>query len=270
MTRGILATDLDGTLIPLDRNAQQVADLQQLGQLLKQHEVTLSYVTGRHLASVQQVRKDERLPAPDWMICDVGTSLYSCQGNSSPILVPEYSEHLAALTTDMPREDLRRLLGSLNGLRLQEAEKQGPFKLSYYAQANDLDHLVPEIEDLLIRESAPYSLIHSVDPFNNDGLLDLLPRGVSKSYALDWWTKFLDTAPEQILFAGDSGNDLAPLTSGFRGILVGNADRRLAAEVAAAHQRAGWTDRLFLATQAASSGVLEGCHAFGLFDATKS
>ena len=130
----------------------------------------------------------------------------------------------------------------------RKQEKQGRFKLSFYAHAADLAQLVSRIQRDLDQAAAPYSIIHSVDPFNGDGLIDLLPAGVSKAHALSWWTKHTGRSPEDIVFAGDSGNDLAALTAGYRAIVVGNADRELAEQVRTAHQKAGWKNRLYVAS----------------------
>jgi hydroxymethylpyrimidine pyrophosphatase-like HAD family hydrolase len=93
-------------------------------------------------------------------------------------------------------------------------------------------------------------------------LIDLLPDGVSKAYSLAWWVESRGEPCESIIYAGDSGNDYAALTAGYQSILVGNADRTLAKKVSDFHQSHGWNDRLFLATQAATSGVLEGFRHF--------
>ena len=52
--------------------------------------------------------------------------------------------------------------------------------------------------------------------------------------------------------------------AGYRTIVVANADRSLAEQVAAKHREAGWQNRLCLAQGRATSGVLEGCRSFGL------
>ena len=110
----------------------------------------------------------------------------------------------------------------------------------------------------------PYSVVQSVDPFTGSGLIDLLPKGVSKAYALAWWSQHVGLNSTAIVCAGDTGNDLAALTAGYRAIVVGNAERSLAKQVQEVHQRAGWSDRLYLARKPATSGVLEGCRWFGL------
>ena len=72
----ILASDLDGTLIPLEGEPENQADLQRLAEQLDRHGVTLVYSTGRHFASAAQAIDQFQLPQPDWLICDVGTSIF--------------------------------------------------------------------------------------------------------------------------------------------------------------------------------------------------
>lgn len=267
----ILATDLDGTLIPLGGCERNVSDLATLGERLGASNVDLVFVTGRHFDSVQAAIYEYQLPKPDWIICDVGTTIYRRQ-NADEFSAEEfvqlhaYSDHLADITNDVSMNQLRSRLAVIDRLREQESEKQGLFKLSYYAKADQLDELQAAINRLLDDWSAPYSVIHSVDPFNGDGLIDLLPRGVSKAYALNWWSHHVSIAHEAIVYAGDSGNDLAAFTAGYRTIIVGNAERSLSEQVRDSHQQAGWRDRLFVAEEHATSGVLAGCRMFGLID----
>jgi alpha-amylase len=261
--QNVLATDLDGTLIPLDGNQQNQRDLQILAEQLQRAGIPLAFVSGRHLASVQQAIAEHRLPPPAWIVCDVGTTIYQhIDGRVTEVAA--YREHLAALTTALGLDALRDSLADLDGLRLQEAEKQGRFKLSYYTQREQVQTLAAQIAERLRRREAPYSIVHSVDPFNGDGLIDLLPIGVSKAYALHWWSRQHDLPADAVVFAGDSGNDLAALVAGYRAIVVGNAGRQIADQVYRAHRAAGWTDRLYLAERPATSGVLEGCRWFEL------
>ncbi len=262
----ILATDLDGTLIPLDGNRRNQHDLRTLADQLGQHQVTVVYSTGRHRASVAQAMEQFDLPRPDWLICDVGTSLFVYDEAVGFTLVEAYQQHQDEIIARFPLDELQERVASVGGIRLQEPEKQGRFKLSFYADAARLADCVAEIQSRLDEADAPYSIIHSVDPFNGDGLIDLLPSGVSKAHALAWWVEHAEVRRDAIVFAGDSGNDLAALTAGYRAIVVGNADRSIAAAAYACHRRAGWQHRLFLAAEEATSGVLEGCRWFGLVD----
>ncbi len=260
--RRVLATDLDGTLIPLPEVPSNRRDLKTLADELKRDGATLIFVTGRHFESVTAAMDEFDLPRPDGIICDVGTSIFEQCRHDEFRLVPAYQQRLAKRIAPFPKKHLETLLADVAGLRRQEEKKQGPFKLSYYADAAQLDELVGQIQRRLDERSAPYSIIHSVDPFNGDGLIDLLPMGVSKAYALAWWVEHAGLHPESVVFAGDSGNDLAALTAGYRAIVVANADRALAEQVAQLHRQAGWRNRLVLADQPATGGVLEGWRRF--------
>lgn len=268
--RSVLATDLDGTLIPLPGSAQNLSDLKTLSKLIEEQGVTLLFVTGRHIESVEQAIEEYSLPQPQRVICDVGTSIYQRDSSGSFAPVESYYEHQDQIIAALPLEVLRRQLANMEGLRPQEQEKQGRFKLSFYTDIARLDDLTSQIEETLRKQNAPYSIIHSIDPYNGDGLIDLLPANVSKAYALEWWANEANFHDEQIIFAGDSGNDWAALTAGHRAILVGNADRQLAQRIDTAHRDADWRNRLYHATGHATSGVLEGCRWFGLAEPTES
>ncbi len=260
----VLATDLDGTLIPLDGDPQNESDLRTLATQLEHNGVTLIFITGRHFEYAAQAIAEFQLPQPDWLICDVGTSIFQRRASGEFRPVEAYQQHQDRIIASLPILALRQQLEPIEGLRLQEPEKQGRFKLSFYADAAQLQDLAGRIQEELDQTSAPYSIIHSVDPFNGDGLIDLLPATVSKAHALAWWVQEAQLSPDAIVFAGDSGNDLAALTAGYRAIVVGNADRAIAQRALDAHRESGWKDRLYLARSKATSGVLEGCRWFGL------
>jgi HAD superfamily hydrolase (TIGR01484 family) len=264
--RQILATDLDGTLIPLDDDPQNRADLRTLAEQLDRQGVQLIFVTGRHFASAAQAMENYRLPAPAWLICDVGTSIFQRQASGRFEAVADYQQHQARIIAELPMEALRRRLEAMDALRLQEPDKQGKFKLSFYTDAARLEDVVARLRQVLKRTAAPYSVIASVDPFTGDGLIDVLPATVSKAHALSWLVRRFRIRPEAIVFAGDSGNDLAALTAGYRAILVGNAQRAVAEQARRVHRESGWEDRLYLARGKATSGVLEGCRWFGLLE----
>lgn len=261
-----LATDLDGTLIPLPGSTENEADLRTLALQIEQGAIELVFATGRHFASVSRAVQEFQLPSPQWIICDVGTSIYQRQPSGQFVLVADYQRHLQEITSCLPILELRDRIGAIDGLHLQEQEKPGPFKLSYYASAEQLDDQRVRVDSLLAEVGAPYSMIDSVDPFTGEGLIDLLPKSVSKAYALQWWSQHANRSAGEIVYAGDSGNDTAALVAGYRAIVVGNACPMLARRVYDEHRRAGWPNRLCLAGNKATSGVLEGCRWFGLIE----
>ncbi|MFN3152398.1 HAD-IIB family hydrolase [Bremerella sp.] len=261
----VLATDLDGTLIPLQDKPENKADLVKLEEALKENSVTLTFVTGRHLASVQDAIERYALPKPNWVICDVGTSIYQRTDGGSFEIAQAYVDHLKGIVGEISTTKLREEFASLSSLRLQEEEKQGPFKLSFYCDAKRLHAVHDEVLQQLTHRRLPYSLISSVDPFTGDGLIDLLPTDVSKAHALQWWTDHAGMDNKQLVFCGDSGNDLAAMTAGYRTIVVGNASPELMETVHQHYESRMQVDRLYLAEKPATSGVLAGCRHFGLF-----
>ena len=258
----VLATDLDGTLIPLDGNGQNVADLERLSRHLNEHQIQLVFVTGRHLASVLGAIDDYRLPCPQWMICDVGTSIYERDEAGEYQLSSGYTDCLAKIAKDCSPTFLIDALRSVSGLRLQEAEKQGLFKLSFYTKGADLRPIAEQVRALLLSLALPYSVVASTDPFTGDGLIDLLPCEVSKAFAIDWWTKQQGLLATDVLYAGDSGNDSAVFAAGYASIVVANASTDVLDHAQQCHAQRGWSERLYAAPFPATSGVLAGLQHF--------
>lgn len=253
----LLSSDLDGTLIPLEGELAAQHALAELKDYLRQTRLPLVYVTGRHLASIRMVASEYSLPVADWVIADVGTAIYRGEKCDYKPL-HQYKDELKRLTKGMDAGQLVSLFNDMEGLRLQEDEKLGPYKLSYYVNASKLENYEIAINERIKDKEVPYRTISSVDPFNGDGLIDILPVGVSKAFALQWLSEYLSILPEEIIFSGDSGNDLAALVHGFRAILVGNASDELRTKVQADHRKAEWSKRLYCAKGHSTAGVWEG------------
>ena len=264
----VLASDLDGTLIPLANELQNGEDLRILSQLLRAHDVTLIFVTGRSLTSIQNAIEEHCLPEPDWILSDVGTSIHRLEESGRFVAVDEYTEFLKEIIAPSQLESLRERFSGIDGLTLQEELKQGPFKLSFYAEHSRVESLVETMREDVQRSSIPCSVVHSTDTITGRGYIDLLPRDVSKSSALQWWADHTGQNLAELLFAGDSANDLPVFLAGHPTIIVGNADPAIARVAYDAHRDAGWTQRLFFASKKATSGVLEGCRWFELFPDT--
>jgi HAD superfamily hydrolase (TIGR01484 family) len=277
-TSTLLATDLDGTVIPPEgadlgdsdggvRAFRHAVDAPRRAR----DGVTLAYVTGRHLAFALEGIAGAGLPAPDLLACDVGTSVYHPQhGDASTdagtwrpdaAYRARMREALGGVDASEIRHALRK---TVPDLVLQEAEKQAEFKVSYYAPGPPrLDELVDAVRAGLAGV-APVTLVASVDPADGRGLIDVLPRGVAKDRALAFMRAELGVTSDATLYAGDSGNDRAALLSGVLAVLVGNAPGALAHDLKGEARARGLGERLYVASAPFAHGVLEGCRHFGL------
>jgi HAD superfamily hydrolase (TIGR01484 family) len=258
----VLATDLDGTFIPLPGNSQNREALKAFQLKHEAAAFPLVYATGRHLDSVIDAINTYELPQPEWIVCDVGSSIVR-RGHRDYALYDAYREHLSGLVGDIQRGVIEERLSAITGLHLQQPDHQTEYKISYECVAEDLGRLLEQVERSI--EELPYSVLGSIDPFDKRGLIDVLPISVSKAYALLWLSTHADYDPNAVIYSGDSGNDLAALASGFRAIIVGNASEDLAAKVKLLQAERNIVDRFYQAQGEATSGVLEGCRHYGLF-----
>jgi sucrose-6F-phosphate phosphohydrolase len=258
-----LATDLDGTLIPLPNNE---ANLQALKELSAHHEsdsIRLVYATGRHFESVLEAIEQYTLPTPEWIVCDVGSAIFQRVGNEYRRYAA-YEDHLSETTGTVKREKVEACLDDIDGLGLQPPDHQQRFKVSYKCTSKIVQSLLEEIESRLKALDMPYDCMGSIDPFENCGLIDVLPRNVSKAYALLWLATHADFQPDEVIYSGDSGNDYAALVSGFRAIIVANGSDGLVEKVRTQLKTRNLENRLYVAKTEATSGVIEGCRYFGL------
>ena len=263
----VLATDLDGTLIPLPDNRQNVEDLEALRGHLCRSGIKLIYATGRHFESALEAIRTYNLPKPDWLICDVGTSIYKPEKDGPEFHVLEpYKKDLTTRVAGLDRTVVETTLQPIEGLKRQPEAHQQTFKISYECVSECVDNLVEVANEHLRKSALPYICVGSVDPFMDCGLLDVMPEGVSKAFALYWLSEHIQLAADSILYAGDSGNDLAVLASGLPAIIVGNASANLRQKAVDLLEKQSLPDRLYSAKARATSGVLEGALHFGLFN----
>lgn len=238
MTRLLLCTDLDRTLIPNGDQPESPLARPLFAKLAGEQQVTTAYVTGRHQALIQQAIQDYALPLPDFAIADVGATIYQVTGTRWQRW-SDWDTHLAPQWCGASHEDLRHLLSGIAELTLQEPEKQAVHKLSFYTPLlADPDKLRSRVKTRLKAAGIRSNLIWSIDTAKQQGLLDILPLNANKLHAIEFLMAVQAFERHQTVFAGDSGNDLDVLLSGIPSVLVANADTHIKARVAhvPAHQ----------------------------------
>lgn len=234
MKKYLLCTDLDRTLIPNGAQPESPEARALFRRLAARKDVALAYVSGRHRALIERAIADYDLPLPDYVIADVGSTIYQVSGGDWRPW-GDWDDCIAPDWSGFAHDELYALLSVFTVLRPQEAEKQGRHKLSFYASPEtDAPTLLDEMDRRLKQEGIRANLIWSVDEARNLGLLDVLPASANKLHAIRFLMAKQDFAPERTMFAGDSGNDLDVLLSDIPAVLVANAHAEVKARAAQA------------------------------------
>jgi len=235
MADRLLVCDIDNTLIG-DREA-----LDELLVWLEAHRsrVAFGIATGRVLGQTLNVLEEWNVPRPDVLVTGVGSEIH--YGRPELVADRNWSR---AIDHQWAPDRLRRCLSKVLGIRLQPARDQREFKLSYFVDRHEWPGS-REVRRRLKEDGLRASLIYSHHEF-----LDLLPIRASKGRAVRYLARRWGFALDDVLVAGDSGNDADMLRSGALGVVVDNHSSELK------HLRG--RDRICFAEASHARGILEG------------
>ena len=267
--RLLLCTDMDRTVIPNGRQPEHPDARRRFADFCSRPEVTLVYVTGRHQALVRQAIKNYVLPEPDFSITDVGTKIYQVV-EGQWLAWEDWEEEIGKDWNGKSYPEIKQLLDAVPGLKLQELSKQNTHKVSYYLPLHmDTFEVMERMNSSLAQAGVAASLIWSVDEPKSIGLLDVLPKNATKLHAIEFLQQQLGFQRHEVIFAGDSGNDLPVLISAIPSVLVANAADDIKLEARQLAQRNGHGEALYVAEARGlnmngnySAGVLEGVWHF--------
>jgi Cof subfamily protein (haloacid dehalogenase superfamily) len=240
MNRKILFTDLDGTLL---NDEKQITPGNQAAideALAQGHVVVIS--TGRPLSSAKiQAQRLGLNKKGCYAITFNGGQIYdlyhetTIYGKGLPLeVVPPIFHAAHQMGVHIQTYDDRDIL----------SEYETP-ELIKYAQINGIPYrIVPQIEEALT--VSPYKLIaidfqnqdklarfqqevltqysdqlHSF--LSSDALLEIVPVGISKGFAVRWMCDYLELPLEASVAAGDAQNDIAMLEAAHVGAVMCNA-----------------------------------------------
>lgn len=206
----LLVTDLDGTLLGDDVSLRRfVSSLSSV-----RSAVRIAYSSGRFEHSIRRSIQEFDLPQPDAIISGVGTEIFDvAQGGR----LPGWPQLNGGWNRDIV---LATCLESPE-LKLQPAEFLSEYKISFHG-CNLSSRFLHELRHRLATAGQAASIVYSS---NRD--LDIIPNGVHKGAAAAYLARRWKIDCEQVIVAGDSGNDLSMFHAGFRGIVVGNAQPEL-------------------------------------------
>jgi HAD superfamily hydrolase (TIGR01484 family) len=206
----VLATDLDGTFLGggADERKRFYRWIED-----NRDRVGLIFVTGRDPGFiVREVRSG--LPAPDYVIGDVGTTIaaFDTDGMVAPIeeLEAEIADAWGLASNTVPAA-----LGKVRGLKLQSTGFR--YRVSY-----DMDPAAFDPRALDIVADLGLDALTSDNRF-----FDVLPKGVSKGPSLLRLLTHLGVENARTLVAGDTLNDLSMLELGLPAVAVGGSEAAL-------------------------------------------
>jgi len=265
----VIATDLDRTLLP-NGNQEYDGSMNLFSDIVRKKGLALIYVTGRNLEEINDAVEEYKIPPADYLVAEVGTRVYSRASDG-------YEEDISwikAVNSATQNWDVglfKERLESVEGIRLQEDFRQNSLKLSYYLDnPKDSSKTVQEVSETIKALCNDAEIIYSIDETKNLGLLDVLTRHATKINALEYVRKKLGVEKEDIIYCGDSGNDILPLTFGYKSILVRNTIDGVKKAVKERCMEKGIAEKLYIAQGTGKlngyyvSGIIEGLVHFGV------
>ncbi len=204
----LLISDIDNTLLG-DRVA-----LKKLITYLQSPNLAFGIATGRSITSAKQILLEWEVPAPDLWITSVGSEIYY-GSNIQPDT--NWRTHIS---DQWQPELIRDAIADLSGIKLQSSEGQRPHKISYLVDP----HKSLSITEIQAHLRSHQLYVHTI--YSHQEFLDILPLRASKGDAVNYCAKW-GFSMEQILVAGDSGNDEQMLVGNPKAVVVGNYSSEL-------------------------------------------
>lgn len=234
----LLVSDVDDTLLGDERALVRLAEVLRRAE---DFDLAVAYNSSRPCASLRNTLAAEtNLPAPDYLIGALGTEI---EDGTTGQPLTDYVRHL-----DQSWERDRVVaLAEEFGFEPHPQEYQRPFKASFDVPGKGaFDAFTRRLEEEGIEARTIFSMGKN---------LDVIPPQASKGRVIDYLRDRLDVAPDHVLAAGDSGNDVDMFEPPRRVIIVGNAEARL---------RRLQGDHIYHAEATHAAGVLEGLQHWGV------
>lgn len=237
----VLATDLDGTFLggrDSDRDALYawIAD--------NRATVGLVFVTGRDPEFISDLCGAGRVPWPDYVVGDVGTTIAHVDRAKGITPLPSLEAEIAETWGDLGPV-VRDHLKDHPGLRLQDTAFR--YRVSYDMDPGGFDDSATQI----VQELGADALI------SDNRFFDVLPRGISKGPSLLRLIDHLGVSRDRVLAAGDTLNDFSMLVAGTPAVAVGGSE---AALLTALPQ----VSHIHRAQAVGAAGIAEAIEAFDL------
>jgi sucrose-phosphate synthase len=207
----LIITDIDNTLVGDDEELENFLSWYNANK----HNVGLGVATGRNIESAKKILEEKNIPNPQIFITSVGTEIY--QYNNGKLI--KDNRWNVFLKENWQPEKIKELLKDFDFLTLQEDITN--FKVSYIVEDYGYSK-VKKIHAILKKNRLRYKLIPVEGKF-----IDILPYRASKYKAIAHVCNKWKIKKENILVAGDSGNDKDMIRKMTNGVVVFNHQKEL-------------------------------------------
>ena len=220
----LLAADIDGTLLGDINGEKSIKSL----MLEKPDSFILAFVTGRPFSSVENLVELGKLPQPNYICSSVGTEIVDCNDPDNKLGIKYNAESI--------EYDFSQIyeFGTGTGIEIQDFPYGHPRSRAGFdwdgddktlnafydrlsAIPNGIEMKNPSSK-MLSSTNCGYSILPSGKAF-----IDIVPEHLGKGKSIEFLQNELNLRKNNIVVAGDSGNDRQMFEFGYKGILPVNA-----------------------------------------------
>jgi sucrose-phosphate synthase len=242
----LIVSDIDHTLIGEDDAMEEfIQILNNTGG-----KVGFAVATGRTVNSAFDILNEYNVPYPDIFISSVGAEIYY-NYRGKLIYSTGWEAHIKHLWN---REKIKKLLERFELIEYQEEKNQRKFKISYYTSENPEN--IKNIKETFVKNKIKANVI-----FSHGQYLDILPYRASKGKAIRYLAYRWNIPHENILVAGDSGNDREMLKGDLLGVVVANYSSEL--------ESLRGQNRIYFAAREYAGGIIDGINHYNFLNLKK-
>ncbi|MGB0743638.1 MAG: HAD-IIB family hydrolase [Opitutales bacterium] len=238
----LIIADIDNTLTGNDDA------MHDFFQLINEAEDNIGFgiATGRRYEVVMQLMEEKGIPTPEVLITSVGTEIYYGKNFT---LDTSWKKHI---NYRWEPEKIRQVLESVEGLFYQKGSEQSKFKISYEVDFS----IAPKLSSIkrMLREHG----LRAKCVLSHRMFLDIIPSRAGSGLTIRHIAYKWGFPLENILVAGDSGNDEDMLAGNTLGVVVGNYSQEL--------ERLRKYPRVYFAEAHHAAGIVEGVEYYNFLD----
>ncbi|VVU94972.1 Sucrose-6F-phosphate phosphohydrolase [seawater metagenome] len=238
-----LFTDIDNTLLGESEYYNIL-----MKKLNNKSDLILCLTSGRDFDSIKTIINDTNYDINnfDIIICSVGTEIYIKDPLNNEFKLDE--NHATHIDFRWDPIKIKKVLQTVNFLEEQShLGSQSYFKISYNNKKNcDIEKLRKKLR----HESMVTNIIHSHEKY-----CDFIPIRASKGKTLRYIINKYNLKYNNIVTAGDSGNDQDMMTGKIKSIVVGNYSQEL--------ESLKGRNNVYFSNKAYANGVLDGLQHYG-------